>query len=213
MILMKSDIIGILERISSRMIEKAEYLSELDGVSGDGEHGINMEKGFKEVLRALPDFGSALPGEIFKRAGKIVMTKTGGSAGILYGTMLLEMSRAVGDAEEIDAPLAVKMFRDALEGVVKRGGAHVGDKTLVDTLHPAVMALVESAGGGGDLTACFRAAEEAAKKGMDGTADMAAKKGRASYQGENSRGALDPGAVSMYYFFEQFSAHFSEHQR
>lgn len=210
MVLTKNDVIGILARIASRMIEKAEYLSELDGVSGDGEHGINMEKGFREVLSALPDWASAPPGEIFKRAGKLVMTKTGGSAGILYGTMLLEMSKAVGDAEEVDAPLAAEMFRRALDGVRKRGGAQVGDKTLVDTLHPAVMTLAKAAEGGAGLAACFRAAEEAARKGMDSTMDLAARKGRASYQGENSRGALDPGAVSMYYFFEQIRAHFSE---
>lgn len=204
--LTNQDIINILRRISNRLIERADYLSELDALTGDGEHGINMEKGFSEVLKALPSLEAASISDVFKQTGKLVMTKTGGSAGILYGTLFLEMSKAVGEAEEVDAHLAAEMFSQALAGVTKRGGAEVGDKTLVDTLAPGAAALAEAAQGGAEVDQAFSAAAEAARRGMESTLELTAKKGRASYQGENSRGSLDPGAVSMYYLFEQFYA-------
>ena len=203
MTLNNKDIINILEMISNRMIEQADYLSDLDAITGDAEHGINMRKGFSEVQLLLPEMGEHKIDQILKIAGKTIMTKTGGSAGVLYGTAFLEASKACKDLDEIGPENIAAMLRGALDGMMKRGGAQVDDKTMIDTLYPATVTFEEAVQDGLSLKECSNQATEAAKWGMEHTKDLVARKGRASYQGENSKGHQDPGATSMYYIFEQ----------
>ncbi len=208
-----TDIVEILDRIANRMIEQADYLSELDAVNGDAEHGINMKKGFSALKAELTPLSGLLPGAILLAAGKTIMSKTGGSAGALYGTAFLEASKAAAQRDSLDASAVGAMIQGALDGMMRRGGAQPGDKTMIDTIFPANAAFQHELENGADLAACMAAAEHAAKAGMESTKDMVAQKGRASYQGESSKGSQDPGATSMYYCFEQANEYLRQRER
>jgi phosphoenolpyruvate---glycerone phosphotransferase subunit DhaL len=171
-----------------------EKLTELDSAIGDADHGINMDRGMTAVLKALED---DTPAALLKRTGMTLVSTVGGASGPLYGTAFLRMATAAGDASEIDAQGFAGMLRAGLDGVVARGKAEVGDKTMVDALAPAVDALDSALAGGAPLEAALQKALQAALAGQDGTIPMVARKGRASYLGERSAGHQDPGATSV----------------
>jgi dihydroxyacetone kinase-like protein len=172
----------------------AERLTRLDAAIGDGDHGLNMDRGFRAAVEALPD--GAPPGKVLIAAGRAIVSKTGGASGPLYGTALRRAGKALGDAEDVDAAALGAALTAALEGVQDLGKAGEGDKTMVDALAPAVAAYDAALAGGSGLAACVRAAAEAAAKGADATVPMRARKGRASYLGARSEGHMDPGASS-----------------
>jgi len=172
-----------------------EKLTELDSAIGDADHGINMDRGMTAVLKALEE---DTPAALLKRTGMTLVSTVGGASGPLYGTAFLRMATAAGDAGEIDAQGFAKALRAGLDGVVARGKAEAGDKTMVDALAPAVDALDAALAGGAALGPALQAAMQAAEKGRDGTIPMVARKGRASYLGERSAGHQDPGATSSY---------------
>src|SRR5689334_16474438 len=171
-----------------------EKLTELDSAIGDADHGINMDRGMTAVLEALEE---ATPAALLKRTGMTLVSTVGGASGPLYGTAFLRMASAAGDAGEIDAQGFAKVLRAGLDGVIARGKAEAGDKTMVDALAPAVDALDTVLAGGAALGPALQAAMQAAEKGRDGTIPMVARKGRASYLGERSAGHQDPGATSV----------------
>jgi dihydroxyacetone kinase-like protein len=171
-----------------------EKLTELDSAIGDADHGINMDRGMTAVLKALEE---DTPAALLKRTGMTLVSTVGGASGPLYGTAFLRMATAAGDAGEIDAQGFAKALRAGLDGVVARGKAEAGDKTMVDALAPAVDALDAALAGGAALGPALQAAMQAAEKGRDGTIPMVARKGRASYLGERSAGHQDPGATSV----------------
>jgi phosphoenolpyruvate---glycerone phosphotransferase subunit DhaL len=175
--------------------ENKDYLSEVDGATGDGDHGINMNKGFticlSKIKDAQVDFGTAL-----SVLGKTLLLEIGGSMGPLYGTFFIEMSKACKDKEEIDKYLFGEMFEQAFKGLQVYSKAQLGDKTLFDTLIPAMNAYKESLDKNDDFAACLNAMKAAADRGKESTINMIAKIGRASRLGERSRGNLDAGAVS-----------------
>jgi len=191
------------------MIEQANYLSELDAVAGDAEHGINMSKGFAALKALLPEMEGNAPFETLMETGNVIMSKTGGSAGVLYGTFFLEAAKACRGVDALDAHVIANMLRGALNGMMKRGGAIPGDKTMIDTIYPAVEEFEKATAEGRSLQECSALCTKAAKDGMERTKEMIAKKGRASYVGEKSMGHQDPGATSMYYVFEQAEAYIS----
>ncbi|WP_250000780.1 dihydroxyacetone kinase subunit DhaL [Actinoplanes sp. M2I2] len=159
-------------------------LTELDSAIGDGDHGANMDRGLKAVVAVLDAEPQETPSALFKKVGMTLISKVGGASGPLYGTAFLRMAAAAGD----DVDLA-KVLRAALDGVVARGKAEPGDKTMLDALSPAVDVLET----GGSV----QAAADAAAKGRDATIPLVARKGRASYLGERSVGHADPGATSV----------------
>ncbi|SNY30864.1 dihydroxyacetone kinase subunit DhaL [Paractinoplanes atraurantiacus] len=161
-----------------------ELLTELDSAIGDGDHGVNMDRGLTAVVSALDAEPPETPSALFKKVGMTLISKVGGASGPLYGTAFLRMAAAAGDSVELG-----KVLRAGLDGVVARGKAEPGDKTMVDALRPAVEALE----GGGSVQEAVRAAEQ----GRDATIPMVARKGRASYLGERSAGHADPGATSV----------------
>lgn len=181
-----------------------EYLSEIDGAIGDGDHGINMNKGFtlfaERTNLAESDLSTALKG-----LGRILLTEIGGSMGPIYGTFFREMAKASAGRERIDAPMFAAMLHAAMDGVQNLGEAKLGDKTLLDTLIPAVAAFEKCLGEGGDFAACLDAMEAAAKAGWEGTKDMEAKVGRASRLGKRSIGVLDAGATSCWLLLKAFA--------
>ena len=186
------------ENICDTVEREKDYLSELDGAIGDGDHGVNMAKCFREVKKKLPEIqGKDFEG-IIKAVGMVVLNSVGGAMGALYGTFFLRLARASAGKTELSLGDLVQMFQAAEKGILEIGKATTGDKTLVDTLSPAVRALEKAADEHGSLEDALREFESAAKAGMESTKDMIAKMGRASRLGERTRGHQDAGATSCY---------------
>lgn len=171
------------------------YLGEVDGLIGDGDHGMNMNKGFTlfEKRHGEEEFTFT---EGLEELGTILFSEIGGSMGPIYGTILTEMAEAGEEYEEIGVKELGSMLKAGLCGLQEIVDAKVGDKTLVDTLSPAVDALEEAAAKGLPMEAALENMKAAARKGRDSTKDMIAKFGRSSRLGERSRGVLDAGATS-----------------
>jgi dihydroxyacetone kinase-like protein len=180
------------------------YLSEIDGAIGDGDHGINMSKGFSAAAAAIAP-GTAL-GPALARLGETLMEGVGGSMGPLYGAFFSSMAEALGMHAEVDAPVFSGMLAAAQEAVEELGGAKVGDKTLLDTLVPARAAFDDARAKGLPLAACLERMAAAACAGRDSTRNLVARVGRASRLGERSRGVLDAGATSCCLILETFAA-------
>jgi len=179
------------------MAEHRVELIELDRAIGDSDHGENMDRGFQAVLAKLGEATPETPGAALKMTAMTLMSKVGGAAGPLYGTAFLRAATALGDAAEIDPAAWAGALAAARDGIVARGKAEPGDKTMVDAWTPAVDAARAVADGDGtDVLSVLVAAAEAAEAGAVATDPLIARKGRASYLGERSAGHRDPGAVS-----------------
>ncbi|KRE81285.1 dihydroxyacetone kinase subunit DhaL [Arthrobacter sp. Soil764] len=179
------------------MAEHRVELIELDRAIGDSDHGENMDRGFQAVLAKLGEATPETPGAALKMTAMTLMSKVGGAAGPLYGTAFLRAATALGDAGEIDPGAWAGALAAARDGIVARGKAEPGDKTMVDAWTPAVDAARAAADGdGADVLSVLVAAAEAAEAGAVATDPLIARKGRASYLGERSAGHRDPGAVS-----------------
>jgi dihydroxyacetone kinase-like protein len=187
-----------MRRFAGEMGEHRQELVRLDTAIGDGDHGTNMDRGMRAAIERLDAAEQANPGAVLKTVAMALVSKVGGAAGPLYGTLFLQMSTALGDSEPVDLEGWAAAWRKGLEGVQARGKAELGDKTMVDALSPAVEALEQA----GDLEGGLRAAAEAAEEGMKATVPLVARKGRASYLGERSAGHQDPGATSVTYLFQ-----------
>lgn len=179
-----------------RMSEHREELIALDRAIGDSDHGENMDRGFQAVMEKLAQTPPETPGAALKLAAMALMSKVGGAAGPLYGTAYLRAATALGEDADIDAAALAGALTAARDGIVARGKAELGDKTMVDAWSPAVEAADEALVAGGDAVAVLAAAAEAAEVGAVTTDPLVARKGRASYLGERSAGHRDPGAVS-----------------
>jgi phosphoenolpyruvate---glycerone phosphotransferase subunit DhaL len=179
-----------------------DELVELDRVIGDGDHGENLRRGFLAVVAALDESEQQTPAEVLRLVAKTLISKVGGAAGPLYGTAFLRAATAVGDQPTLEARQAVAAMEAALAGVVARGKAAPGDKTMVDALTPAVDAAKAD---GGSLAEVLAAAADAASTGAESTVPLVARKGRASYLGERSAGHLDPGARSTALLLASFA--------
>lgn len=183
--------------LSARLMsEHREELIALDRAIGDSDHGENMDRGFQAVLEKLAQTPPETPGAALKLAAMALMSKVGGAAGPLYGTAYLRAATALGESAEIDAAALAGALTAARDGIVARGKAELGDKTMVDAWSPAVEAADEVLVAGGDAVAVLAAAAEAAEVGAVTTDPLVARKGRASYLGERSAGHRDPGAAS-----------------
>jgi dihydroxyacetone kinase-like protein len=174
-----------------------DVLTRLDSAIGDADHGINMDRGMSAVVAALEDERPSSAAALLKLAGMRLVSTIGGASGPLYGTLFLRMATAAGEVGSLDAEGFAKALRAGLDGVVARGKAEAGDKTMYDALAPAVDALDAALAGGTPLNEALRAAVAAAETGRDATIPMLARKGRASYLGERSVGHQDPGATSV----------------
>ncbi|WP_244945513.1 dihydroxyacetone kinase subunit DhaL [Couchioplanes caeruleus] len=186
-----------LQEFAREISAGKDLLTRLDSAIGDADHGVNMDRGMTAVLAATRDETPATPAELLKRTGMTLVSRVGGASGPLYGTAFLRMATAAGDAGSLDARGFAKVLRAGLDGVVARGKAEAGDKTMYDALAPAVDALDAALDAGQGLDEALRAAVRAAEEGRDATTAMIARKGRASYLGERSAGHQDPGATSV----------------
>jgi phosphoenolpyruvate---glycerone phosphotransferase subunit DhaL len=185
-----------MKRFAAEVAENRAYLTKLDGAIGDGDHGTNMDRGMKKVLERLQTTDGDDIGASLKAVGMALVSSVGGAAGPLYGTFFMQMGQATAGQSELDLPGFADAFDAGIQGVVKRGKAEPGDKTMLDALQPALEAL--RADQGDDVTAALERAAKAAQEGMEATVPMVARKGRASYLGERSAGHQDPGATSSH---------------
>lgn len=174
-----------INSFAQKVNDQKDYLSELDTPIGDGDHGNNMARGVKAVQESLENKKPAELTDAFKQIAMALISKVGGASGPLYGTAFLEMAKKSKDTTNLG-----ELFAAANAGIKKRGGAQAGDKTMVDVWEPLSDQLAQ-----GSLT------QEDIDKAVDGTKDLVAKKGRASYLGDRSVGHLDPGAMSSGYLF------------
>jgi len=198
MLITTIDVLECLRRMAVVIGENREYLTELDAAIGDADHGINMDRGFQAVLKKLPSVEDKDAGTILKTTGMALVSSVGGAGGPLYGTAFMQAGMAVAGKYELEAEDLLAALDAALKGVVMRGKANLGDKTMVDAITPAVTAMREALKNGADAAEALERATAAAEKGMKETIPMLAKKGRASYLGERSIGHQDPGATSSY---------------
>ena len=185
----------IVLRIADTIIKNREYLSEIDGKIGDGDHGVNMAKGFRIAAERIGKTPGALS-ESLAILGDVLVSEIGGSMGPLYGTMFMDMA----DAGEtiIDSDVFCAMLNAGLEGVQSIGEARLGDKTMLDTLIPAIKAFDDGIKGSASFEEALDLMVSAAEAGKNSTFDMVAKVGRASRLGERSRGVYDAGATSCH---------------
>ena len=185
-----------LRAFADEVTDHADELTRLDSEIGDADHGSNMRRGMNAVVGKLDAAPDAAPAALLKTAGMTLVSTVGGASGPLYGTFFLRMGTSAGDRAEFDGAAFAAALRAGLEGVLTRGKAQLGDKTMVDALTPAVDALDAALADGASLKDALQAAATAAREGADATVPLVARKGRASYLGERSAGHRDPGATS-----------------
>ncbi|WP_020613208.1 dihydroxyacetone kinase subunit DhaL [Sediminispirochaeta bajacaliforniensis] len=182
--------------------EQKEYLTRLDSEIGDADHGINMNRGFSAVCAELDKQSPSSISAALKSTAFVLIRTVGGASGPLYGSFFLDFSKALDGKDTAESADVAAAFRAGLEAIKKRGKAHVGDKTMLDALVPAVEKMEVLAGEGKDISTLLGGAVEAAEAGLASTIEMVAKKGRASYLGERSKGHQDPGATSSCYLLK-----------
>jgi dihydroxyacetone kinase-like protein len=180
----------------------ADRLTQLDSAIGDGDHGVNLNRGFTAVVAALEKSPPETVSEVLIKAGATLMSRVGGASGPLYGTALRSAGKALPATPEVQPAELVAALTAGLEAVRKLGGAAPGEKTLIDAYAPALDAFERAVAGGADLAGAAEAAARAAEAGAESTIPMQARKGRASYLGERSIGHQDPGATSTSLIFD-----------
>ena len=186
-----------VRRFATLVAENRDHLTELDAAIGDADHGSNMDRGMKAAVAALDETPPVTAGALFTKVGMTLVSTVGGASGPLFGTFFLRMGSSFGDAATPSALDFATALRAGLGGVVARGKAEPGDKTMYDSLAPAVDALDGALAEQSSLAAGLKAARDAAQAGRDATTPMLARKGRASYLGERSVGHQDPGATTV----------------
>jgi dihydroxyacetone kinase-like protein len=194
----KEDILSWINALQKIYNDNKEYLTELDSAIGDADHGINMDRGFTAVKAELEKTPSHDISAALKIVAMTLIRTVGGASGPLYGTFFLRASNACTGKTDLQTSDVVALFEAGLEGIVQRGKAQTGDKTMVDALLPAINVMKQSLKDGTDLKQILQQGVAAAEKGMEATIPLQARKGRASYLGERSIGHQDPGATSSY---------------
>jgi dihydroxyacetone kinase-like protein len=187
----------VVRTIAETAVENEKYFGDLDAVVGDGDFGYSLARGFEKLLEGWDDLDRSDPGTFLKKAGMVITSRIGGTSGPIWGTAFMRAGMAAGSPDGLGAEQVVAMLRAAAEGIKARGQSDVGDKTLLDALVPLTDRLDQELRSGADPAAALAAAAETARQAADATTDMVAKRGRASYTGERSRGSVDAGAMAV----------------
>jgi dihydroxyacetone kinase-like protein len=198
MIVTKDQIFTWLRTVATRLEDNQAYLTDLDAAIGDADHGTNITRGFAAVAEKLPTVADKDMGAIFKVVGMTLMSATGGASGMLYGNFFLKASAVAGARDALTPAELLQVLQSGVDGVVQRGRAELGDKTMIDAWTPALAAFDAALASGQTLPMALAACAGAAEQGMQATIPLQAKKGRASYLGERSVGHQDPGATSTF---------------
>ncbi|MEI3613690.1 dihydroxyacetone kinase subunit DhaL [Pseudogracilibacillus sp. SO30301A] len=184
-----------LKKANEKIADNKQLLTKLDQVIGDGDHGINMARGFNEAAQTVNEKEYDNVSDVFKDIAMTIMSKVGGAAGPLYGTAFLRLSFSLKGKDSIDYKDLVKGLSDGLTGIKQRGRSKVGEKTLVDVWEPVINEMSET------IEAQPPQIKDTAKTAMEKTKEIMATKGRAAYFKEKSIGHIDPGSMSSYYLF------------
>jgi dihydroxyacetone kinase-like protein len=198
LMILRDDVLAWIRAYGVAIAEHKDYLTRLDADIGDGDHGSNMDRGFQAVQAKLPDVADKDIGAIFKTVGMTLVSTVGGASGPLYGTFFLQLGSAASGKLELSLADWAVALKAGVDGVIMRGKASPGDKTMLDTLVPALEALQQAAARDAALPDALGASARAARQGMEATIPLVARKGRASYLGERSAGHQDPGATSAH---------------
>ena len=193
----------ILSAMAGRMETEKQFLTDLDNEIGDGDHGINMAKGFAAVTAKLPQIEGQKPGAVLKTVGMTLVSAVGGSSGPLYGTAFMRAGMTLGEKETIGMDDFLACLKEGTAGIMARGHAVQGEKTMLDAMIPAQDAMIQAAAEGKAPEDVLAAGIKAAAEGVEYTKTIIATKGRASYIGERSLGHQDPGATSFTYLLEE----------
>ena len=186
----------LVDRTAGVIAAHAAELTALDQAIGDGDHGLNMKRGFDEIAATTGELSALSPGPAMKKAGMTLVMKVGGASGPLYGSLLMGMAKAAGDGAELDGAGLAVVLAEGIQAVKQRGKSDAGEKTMLDVLIPAQRALAEGLAEGLSRPELVERVTAAAEQGLEATRPMLATKGRASFLGERSIGHLDPGAMS-----------------
>lgn len=196
--LTREQIVAWLTACAEVFQQERDFLTGLDSDIGDGDHGINMQRGFAKVAEKLPGVADQEIGQILKTTGMTLLSSVGGASGPLYGTFFIRAAQVADGHQSLTLSELHAMLREGVDGIVARGRAEPGDKTMCDAWWPALAALADAEAGGIALAPALASAVSAAEKGVQATIGMQARKGRASYLGERSIGHQDPGATSSW---------------
>lgn len=186
----------VISEVASAIQANKDFLTDLDREIGDGDHGINMARGFTHVVEKVSLEEDMSISDCLKKVGMTIVSTVGGASGPLYGSAFLKAAMATKNKEQVDGELLGIILKASLDGIKERGKAVKGDKTIIDALEPACEAYFKGIEKGMSTVECMQAACKAAEEGVDSTKLIAARKGRASYLGERSIGHQDPGATS-----------------
>lgn len=198
----KKDVLTFVDLFNNKMEEHRQALTDMDQAIGDGDHGINMNRGMKAVEEKNDAVVDKPIADILKSVGMTLVSTVGGASGPLYGTAFMKAGMAMKGKEELSASDISEMFDAAIAGIISRGKATTGEKTMLDALVPAKDAYNAAIAEGKSITDALVDAEDAAWKGVEYTKTIIATKGRASYLGERSIGFQDPGATSVTYLIQ-----------
>jgi dihydroxyacetone kinase-like protein len=198
----QKDVLEWVNKYAGVIAENRQYLIDLDSPIGDADHGENMNRGFQAVFKKMPEVADKDIGSVLKMVGMTLLSTVGGAGGPLYGTLFIQIGTKSAGKMTLDLKDWCEMLEAALSGVVARGKAELGDKTMVDALTPASNTLKDAAKNGKSIAQALAESAAAAEKGMKDTIPLVARKGRASYLGERSAGHQDPGATSSYFLLK-----------
>ena len=191
-----SQYLAWIEQSAAALSAAQDELTALDTAIGDGDHGLNIQRGFHKAVEKLHGQEGQDLGSLAKSTGMTLLSSVGGASGPLYGTLFLKAAPALNGKTDLDTATLAQAIADGVAGLAARGQAVVGDKTMIDVWPPAAAALQQAAADGADLATASAKAAAVAQEAAESTIPLVAKKGRASYLGERSAGHKDPGAAS-----------------
>jgi len=187
----------IVRTIAETAVENEKYFGDLDAVVGDGDLGYSLARGFEKLLEGWDEIDRADTATFLKRAGMIITSRIGGTSGPIWGTAFIKAGIAAGSTDQLTATEIVPMLRAATDGIKARGQSDVGDKTLLDVLVPMTDEIERQLHDGADTSTTLEAAARVAREAAEATSEMVAKRGRASYTGDRSRGSVDAGGMAV----------------
>ena len=195
----------VVKTMAQTAVDNETYFGDLDAVVGDGDFGFSLARGFEIVLAEFDSFDRTDVGTFLKKIGVTITSRIGGTSGPIWGTAFMRAGASAAGKTELTNDDVIEMLRAAIEGIKARGQSDVGDKTLLDSLQPAVDSLEAELSGGASGRAALTAAAATARKEAEATKEMIAKRGRAAYTGERSIGSVDAGAVAVAVMFERLA--------
>ena len=188
-----------IKLVSKKITESKDYITEIDAATGDGDHWVNMNMGFTAIANSSAELENLKLSDMFKKIGKNFISVVGGSSGVLYGSAYLEAAKLTAGASHLTPETLCGVLEAMTNAIMQRGNAKPGDKTMIDSIYPAVQTFRLGLEEGTDLTMLLPAVKQSAMDGAESTKNMVAVKGRAYYQADRSISHIDPGAVTMSY--------------